>query len=67
MSDVKIYSDTSQIRIMEVKNLLEDEGIDYYEVDKRDSSYTGILGEIQLYVTETDSKKALLIVDKIKK
>lgn len=67
MSDFKIYSDTSQIRVMEVKNLLENEGIDYYEVNKLDSSYSGILGEIQLYVSEADSEKALEVVNQMKK
>lgn len=67
MSDFKIYSDTSQIRVMEIKNLLENEGIDYYEVNKLDSSYSGILGEIQLYVSEADSEKALEIVNQMKK
>lgn len=58
MSDIKIYSGTSQVRVMEIKNLLENEGIEYFEMNKLDSSYTGILGELQLYVSEADFEKA---------
>lgn len=65
MSDIKIYSGTSQIRAMEIKNILESEGIEYYELNKLDSSYTGILGELQLYVSEADSEKAQELLESI--
>ncbi|MEO5789149.1 MAG: DUF2007 domain-containing protein [Gelidibacter sp.] len=65
MSDYKIYSGTSQIRAMEIKNILESEGIEYYELNKLDSSYTGILGELQLYVSEADSEKAQQLMESI--
>lgn len=58
MSDIKIYSGTSQVKMMEIKNMLENEGIEYFEMNKLDSSYTGILGELQLYVSEADFEKA---------
>ena len=67
MSDVKIYSGTSQVRVMEIKNILESENIEFYEINKLDSSYTGILGEIQLYVPEADAEKAQELVDNIEK
>jgi len=57
MSDIKIYSGTSQVKMMEIKNMLENEGIEYFEMNKLDSSYTGILGELQLYVSEVDFEK----------
>lgn len=57
MSDIKIYSGTSQVKMMEIKNMLENEGIEYFEMNKLDSSYTGILGELQLYVSELDFEK----------
>lgn len=67
MSDIKIYSGTSQVRVMEIKNLLETEGIKYYEMNKLDSSYTGILGELQLYVAEADAQKAQQVLERIEK
>ena len=66
MSDIKIYSDTSQVRAMEIKNLLESEGIEFLEVNKMDSSYAGILGEIQLFVSEADAERAVELIEKIK-
>ena len=63
MSDIKIYSGTSQVRAMEIKNILENEGIEYQEVNKMDSSYAGIFGEIQLFVSEADSERALQLAD----
>ncbi|OBX26520.1 putative signal transducing protein [Gelidibacter algens] len=63
MSDIKIYSGTSQVRVMEIKNLLENEGIAFHEMNKLDSSYAGLLGEIQLFVSEADAEKAQLILD----
>lgn len=65
MSDIKIYSGNSQVRAMEIKNILESEGIAYYEMNKLDSTYTGILGELQLYVSEADAKKAQELLESI--
>lgn len=62
MSDIKIYSGSSQVRVMEIKNILENEGIEYQEVNKMDSSYAGIFGEIQLFVSEADSEKVLQLI-----
>ena len=67
MSDIKIYSGTSQVRVMEIKNILETEGIEYYEINKLDSSYTGILGELQLYVSEADAQKAQQLLGRMEK
>ena len=67
MSDTKIYSGTSQVRVMEIKNILETEGIEYYEINRLDSSYTGILGELQVYVAEADAKKAQQLMESIEK
>ncbi|RXJ51166.1 putative signal transducing protein [Gelidibacter gilvus] len=62
MSDIKIYSGSSQVRVMEIKNILENEGIEYQEVNKMDSSYAGIFGEIQIFVSEADSEKVLQLI-----
>jgi hypothetical protein len=67
MSDIRIYSGTSQVKVMEIKNLLENEGIAFREMNKLDSSYAGLLGEIQLFVSEADAEKAQMILDSRKK
>lgn len=67
MSEIKIYADTSQVRVMEVKNLLDREGIAYHEVNKMDSSYAGTFGEIQIYVSEKDAENVRQLIENIKK
>jgi len=67
MSEKQIYSGTSKVRIMEIKNLLDNEGISYHEVDKMDTAYAGIFGEVQLYVSEADAEKAQRLIDSIRK
>ncbi|TDU40124.1 putative signal transducing protein [Gelidibacter sediminis] len=62
MSDVKIYSGSSQVRIMEIKNILENEAIAYQELNKSDSSYPGIYGDIEIYVSHADADKAKQII-----
>ena len=68
MSETKIYSGTSQVRIMAIKNLLESEGIVYQEINKMDSAYAGLdLGAIELYVSDADAEKTLQLMKTIKK
>lgn len=65
MSDFRIYSGTSQVRLMEIKNILDGEGIEYYEMNKLDSSYAGVFGELQLYVSDADAEKAQELLEGI--
>lgn len=62
MSDVKIYSGSSQVRIMEIKNILENEQIDYQELNKSDSSFSAIQGDIEIYVAQADEQRALEVM-----
>ncbi|TXE06030.1 DUF2007 domain-containing protein [Gelidibacter salicanalis] len=62
MSDVKIYSGSSQVRIMEIKNILENEQIDYQELNKSDSSFLVIHGDIEIYVAQADEQRALEVL-----
>ena len=58
MSGIKVYSGTCQIKLMEIKNILESEGIAFYEMNKLDSNHTWILGELQIHVSETNAEYA---------
>ncbi|MGB2129590.1 MAG: DUF2007 domain-containing protein [Flavicella sp.] len=60
----KIYSSNSQIDIMSIKNLLSSEGIHCFELNKSDSSYVGIFDEIQLFINEEDTEKAIDLINK---
>ena len=63
MSEIKIYSGSSQIRIMEIKSMLENENISYQELDKSDSSFTGIQGDMEIYVAANDADKARHLIE----
>lgn len=62
MSDVKIYSGSSQVRIIEIKNILENANIGYQELNKSDSSFLVIHGDIEIYVSEADAERALEVL-----
>ncbi|WP_339632054.1 DUF2007 domain-containing protein [Bizionia echini] len=62
MSRKLILSSNSQVQVSGVKNALDEAGIAYFEINKSDSSYPGILGQIEVYVNDTDEAKALLVV-----
>lgn len=50
------------MQVSGVKNALDEAEIAYFEINKSDSSYPGILGQIEVYVNETDEAKALLLI-----
>lgn len=47
---------------MGVKNLLESEGIECFEVDNLDSSYAGLFGHYELKVDDNDVQRAEEII-----
>ena len=58
----KVFSGTSQVQAMGFKNALESADIEFYELDKTDSSFKGLLDDIQIYVDVKDEDKALTIL-----
>jgi len=67
MSKQKIYTSDSQIQAMDAKHILDEAGINYFEINKMDSSYAGILGgSIELHVAEEDAEKAVELLSKLK-
>jgi hypothetical protein len=66
MSRKKIYTSDSRIQIMDAKHLLDETGINYFEINKMDSSYAGAFGNIELHVEETDAEKAIKVLADLK-
>lgn len=58
---VKVYASTMPHKIQIVKAVLEDNQIQSFEVNKKDSAYT-FMGEIDLYVNEKDSVLAEFLI-----
>lgn len=63
MDRKKIFTSSSQIEVMAIKNLLDTNGIGYFELNKSDSSYVGIFDEIQLFVASEDEAKATALIE----
>lgn len=60
-----IYSGNSQVLVLGIKNILDEAGIAYFEINKSDSSYPGIIGQIEFLVDKTDEVKAKLLIKHI--
>lgn len=58
MEDKRVFYTKSEVELMGVKNLLDSEGIDYFEIDKSDTSYAGLFGYYELKVNEKEAEKA---------
>lgn len=67
MSRQKIYSSDSRIQVMDAKRILDEAKITYFEINKMDSSYVGLLGgSIELHVEEVDAQKAIVALQVLK-
>lgn len=67
MSRQEIYSSDSRIQMMDAKRILDEAGINYFEINKMDSSYVGLLGgSIELHVEEADVEKAVKLLKDLK-
>jgi hypothetical protein len=60
---IKIVSNTDYLHVQNIKVMLESAGIDAYIMDRRDSSYPGILGTVELYISASDLEKAKAIIE----
>jgi len=59
---VKIYSTEYEYKILIIREILSDNSIKSYEINKKDSSY--LFGYCELYVRGTDVIKAKLLIEK---
>ena len=62
--NIKIFSTKSKVELMGVKNLLDFEGINYFDINKSDSSYAGLFGQYELSVQKEDEEKAKMIIER---
>lgn len=60
---IKVYSDTSSIRAHLLLAVLNDNGLHATLLDKKDSSYAGSFGDIEIYVPREESVEALKLVE----
>jgi len=60
----RVYTTQAPYKAEITKDVLEDEGIQSVVVDKQDTAYGGVFGEVELYVRREDVIKAKHIIDK---
>ncbi|MGR7813364.1 putative signal transducing protein [Lacinutrix undariae] len=65
MARALIFSGTSQVEALGIKNRLNEEGISFFEINKMDSSYAGVIGEIEIYVNTEDETKTLAVLSSL--
>ncbi|OMP30245.1 putative signal transducing protein [Mangrovimonas sp. DI 80] len=65
MKQVTVYSAKSDVKAMAIKNLLADNDISFTEIDKRDTSYANLFGNIEISVDETDAEKAQSLIEEL--
>lgn len=58
----KVFSGTSQVKAMGIRNALSEHNIEFFEVDKADSSYASLFGTIEIYVNAEDETEALALI-----
>lgn len=66
MNKIKIYSGTSHVKAMGIKNILESEGIEFHAIDRSDTAYSGLLGEIEIYINASEEAKAAALIQDLK-
>ena len=55
---VRVFVTKSKVELMGIKNLLNSEGIETFEIDNLDPGFAGVFGEYELKVNETDEDRA---------
>lgn len=58
MAKVRIFSTKSSVESMGLQNYFKDNDLQYEVIDKTDSSYASVFGDIEFYVNDPDEKKA---------
>ena len=64
MMKEKVFNSKSDIEVTGIRNALADAGIESFSVDKKDSSYAGAFGDIQIFVEKENKEKAQAIIEK---
>jgi len=61
----KIFSGKSQVKAMGIKNALAEEGISFFDIDKTDSAYAKLFGNLEIYVDAADEARATEIINSL--
>lgn len=62
MDESRVMFSVSELKIITAQHVLKEAGIASFVLNKKDSAYTGILGDIELYVDKADADKAKVLL-----
>ena len=63
MSRQRIFSTKSSIESMGIQKQLESQNISFEVIDKTDSSYASLLGNIEIFVDDQDQEEAEKLIE----
>ncbi|RRO13533.1 DUF2007 domain-containing protein [Flavobacteriaceae bacterium 14752] len=63
MSKVRIFSTKSSVESMGLQNHFKSNDLNFEVIDKTDSSYASVFGDIEFYVNKEDENKAQKLLD----
>ena len=63
MSIQRIFSTKSSIEAMGIQKQLQSQDISFEVIDKTDSSYASLLGNIEIFVDDQDQEKAEKLIE----
>ena len=63
MDESRIAFAVSELKVIHAQHVLNEAGIGSFVLNKKDSAYAGILGDIQLFVDKADAEKAKAILE----
>lgn len=63
MDESRIAFAVSELKVIHAQHVLEEAGIPSFVLNKKDSAYAGILGDIQLFVDKANAERAKQLLD----
>ena len=63
MAKVRIFSTKSSVESMGLQNYFKNNNLHHEVIDKTDSSYASVFGDIEFYVNENDENKAQKLLE----
>ncbi len=63
MAKVRVFSTKSSVESMGLQNYFKSNDLNFEVIDKTDSSYASVFGDIEFYVNKEDESKAQKLLD----
>jgi len=64
MENEKIFFSVSELKVKTAQHMLNEAGIKSHIINKKDTAYAGVFGDIELHVDAKDADRAREILEK---